>query len=87
MMATYEHPMQCPRCQVELDLATDVTQHHQRAPQVGDFSVCGRCGAFLQFGERACTLVDLEQAPISEEDRRTVRRIQRFVRARYERYS
>lgn len=37
----------CPHCQHTLDGCSDLTNLHSPSP--GDFSVCIRCGGFLQF--------------------------------------
>lgn len=75
------HAMQaCPGCGAEIDAAT-YAGPGEKAPKVGDLSVCFYCAAALEYGPGlALQLVDIDTLPI--EDRVNLRHVVQQVRGR-----
>lgn len=75
---------QCPTCETRLDAAS----HSVAAPQPGDFSICIKCGALLQF--RPDLIVRLaspkaleELRTMQPEDYATICQLQEKIRSRH----
>lgn len=60
MTTTYPRDI-CPKCSRPFNNPQAVTG--QRAPQPGDFAMCGGCAAVCRFTETGLELADLNEAP------------------------
>jgi len=58
-------PQKCPCCP-EIHSFASPTGHSEETPRPGDFNICRRCGALLQFGE-ALELIERHELPADME--------------------
>ena len=64
---TYEVTHTCPDCKTELQYSSCV-RGEGSAPKLGDYSICGECGAFLRFGEKQQVRILTEDEIVEMDD-------------------
>lgn len=78
MSTTRMPPAACPSCSAKLDAATGTTTDD--SPQAGDYTVCYRCAAVLQFNQdMTLRVAQFREMPLDLQ--RVLRRTVQIVKA------